>query len=95
MALIVVWSRTARRTLWRLTSRIAHDNPAAAWALSQRLVVAAGRLAELPYLGRPGLKRDTRELVVHPNYLVIYRVLPDKIDVVSVKHARQDYRRSP
>ncbi|WP_354043151.1 type II toxin-antitoxin system RelE/ParE family toxin [Devosia sp. UYZn731] len=42
--------------------------------------------------GTPGPGRcGTRELVVHPNYIVVYRVLTDQIDIVSVLHARQEY----
>ena len=32
----------------------------------------------------------TREIVVHPNYLVVYRVT-DRIEIVTVLHARQEY----
>lgn len=34
---------------------------------------------------------DTREIVAHPNYIVVYRVLPDRIQVVEVLHSRQQY----
>ena len=33
---------------------------------------------------------NTREIIVHPNYLVIYR-LTDRIEILSVLHARQQY----
>jgi len=33
----------------------------------------------------------TREAVVHPNYILIYRVLDDRVEVVNVVHARQQY----
>ena len=95
MALSVVWSRTASGKLRRLAQHIAIDNEGASVALSHRLLVAADRLADLPYLGRPGSRWATRELVVHPNYLVIYRVEPESIYVMSVRHARQNYRRTP
>jgi toxin ParE1/3/4 len=29
--------------------------------------------------------------VVHPNYIVIYRVCPAFIEIVNVVHARQQY----
>jgi toxin ParE1/3/4 len=29
--------------------------------------------------------------VAHPNYVVIYRIAADHIEVVSVLHARQEY----
>ncbi|WP_186264290.1 type II toxin-antitoxin system RelE/ParE family toxin [Burkholderia gladioli] len=32
-----------------------------------------------------------REIVVHPNYIVIYRVRPADIEIVNVIHTRQQY----
>ncbi|WP_319941302.1 type II toxin-antitoxin system RelE/ParE family toxin [Halomonas hibernica] len=34
---------------------------------------------------------DTREIGVHPNYLVIYRIATDHITIVNVLHTRQKY----
>jgi toxin ParE1/3/4 len=39
---------------------------------------------------RPGRDPGTREAVVHPNYLIIYRV-GDVIEILAVLHARQQY----
>ena len=49
-------------------------------------------LAEHPYLYRqsdriPGL----REIVAHPNYLVLYRVTATHVEVVGVVHARRNF----
>ena len=40
---------------------------------------------------RTGRVSGTREAVVHPNYILIYRVATDAIEVVSLVHARQAY----
>jgi toxin ParE1/3/4 len=48
-------------------------------------------LAEHPFLFRPGRVPGTRELVAHPNYIIVYRVLVDRVEIVSVLHARQLY----
>ena len=32
-----------------------------------------------------------REIVAHPNYIVVYRVGLDCIEVLRVMHARQEY----
>ncbi len=48
-------------------------------------------LPEHPYLFRPGRVSGTRELVAHPNYIVVYRVTDDRIEIVNVVHARQKY----
>jgi toxin ParE1/3/4 len=51
-------------------------------------------LAEHPYLFRPGRVSGTRELVVHTNYVVVYRVLTTSVEIVAVLHTRQRYPRS-
>ncbi len=48
-------------------------------------------LPEYPWLFRPGRVEGTRELVAHPNYIIVYRVTDDAIEIVSVLHARQQY----
>ena len=46
---------------------------------------------ELGRKGRPGLPDWLRELVVHPNYIVFYRVLADArtVQILRVKHVAQ------
>ena len=45
----------------------------------------------MPYLFRPGRVSGTRERVVHPNYIVVYQVGDDAIDILRVLHSRQRY----
>ncbi|HEY2607619.1 MAG TPA: type II toxin-antitoxin system RelE/ParE family toxin [Paraburkholderia sp.] len=52
---------------------------------------ATSQLPQHPYLYRLGRADGTREIVVHPNYLVIYRVTSIAIEIVAVVHARQQY----
>ena len=40
---------------------------------------------------RPGRVTDTREAIVTPNYVMIYRVALDAIEILAVKHTRQQY----
>lgn len=44
-----------------------------------------------PYLYRVGELPGTREIVAHPNYVVVYRVAVNRVDTVNVLHARQEY----
>ena len=91
MTLVVVWSTLASEQLEQLMAYIADDSPGAAQSLLNRIVEAAERLAEHQYMYRTGRKAGTREMVVHPNYLVVYRVALAMIDIVSVIHARREY----
>jgi plasmid stabilization system protein ParE len=40
---------------------------------------------------RAGRAGGTREAVVHPNYILIYRVTSNAVEIVSLVHARQEY----
>ncbi|MGN6653381.1 type II toxin-antitoxin system RelE/ParE family toxin [Trinickia sp.] len=48
-------------------------------------------LAEHRYLFRTGRVAGTREVVAHPNYVVVYRVTGTAVLVLRVLHARQQY----
>ncbi len=87
----VFWRAGARADLAAIIGFIANENPPAArrmWELIETSVLPA---AEHPYLYRPGRVPGTREIIAHPNYIVVYRVTADRIEVVSVVHARQEY----
>lgn len=40
---------------------------------------------------RPGRVAGTREALITPNYVLIYRVHADVIEILNVKHTRQQY----
>ena len=46
---------------------------------------------KMGYSGRPGLPTFVRELVVHRNYIVFYRIHDTKrvVEILRVKHAAQ------
>ena len=69
---------------------IADRNPSAAEKLLGDIEDATSALPYHPYLYRHGRVSGTREIVVHPNYIVVYRVT-DCIEIVHVLHARQEY----
>lgn len=50
----------------------------------------AEQLPANPYIFRPGRVPGTREAVVHPNYILVYRVA-QAIEILGVLHARQQY----
>ena len=56
------------------------------------LAAAITPVAEHPYLFRASERfPDLRALVAHPNYVVLYKVASDRIEVVNVIHARQQF----
>lgn len=88
--MLVEWRPEARADLLQILEYMSDRNLAAASELYQAIEAAVSALPQHPYLYRSGRVPATRELVVHPNYLVVYRVT-DRIEVVAVLHARQQY----
>jgi addiction module RelE/StbE family toxin len=62
---------------------------ARAIALGDTLMHKAEQLDPHPMLGRAGRVQGTRELVVHPNHLLIYRMVGQAVEVLRVTHAAQ------
>jgi toxin ParE1/3/4 len=91
MALKIIWSARAREQVAELIAYIAEHDQIAARNLRRRLEDVVQPLAEHPYMFRLGRVPGTREIVAHPNYLIVYRVLSDRIDITAVHHARQEY----
>jgi addiction module RelE/StbE family toxin len=87
----IIWSETSLEKLEAIVRYIGQFDERAAAALHDRIEDAVLPLSRHPYLGRPGREDGTRELVVHPNYIVIYQVRLDDVQIVSVLHARQEY----
>ena len=71
------WRQAARDDLRSIIDYIAAENPVAALALWEEIETKVGRLPEAPKLYRRGRVDGTREMVVRPNYLVIYSETPD------------------
>ena len=63
----------------------------AALRLATSIEACAHRLVDHPFMYRPGRADGTREAVIHPNYLLIYRIVLDTVDIVNVVHTRRDY----
>lgn len=84
----------AREDLRGIVRYIGKDNPTRARSFGKELRDKTKPLAQHPELGRtgrPGLPDWLRELVVHPNYIVFYRVRAEThtVQILRVKHAAQ------
>ncbi len=88
--MLVDWNPLARAELWTILDFIGDRNILAAQGLYDAIEAATEALPQHPYLYRPGRVAGTREIVVHPNYIVVYRVTTG-IEIVNVLHARQQY----
>lgn len=85
------WKQIAEDDLAAIVDFIAEDSPTSAERLAVDLHAKADGLREHPEMYRPGRKRGTREMVVHPNYVVIYRVRKETVEILRVKHTAQQW----
>lgn len=89
--LTLIWRESARDDARAIFNYIAKRNVAAAARLQSAIELCAEGLSERPFMYRPGRVPGTREAVVHPNYILVYRVTAEAVEIVSVVHARQEY----
>lgn len=87
----LVWLTEALDDLEAIVDFIEVQNPGAAARTAQAIRHTAERLAEHPYMHRTGRVPGTREALVTPNYLLVYRVAAQAVEILAVKHTRQQY----
>ncbi|TSD74511.1 type II toxin-antitoxin system RelE/ParE family toxin [Janthinobacterium sp. KBS0711] len=87
----IQWKVEAQEDLTAILTYIAQHNQPAALQLYNDIDNAISRLPCHPNLYRSGRVSGTRELVVHPNYVVVYRVGANAIEILAVMHTRQLY----
>jgi toxin ParE1/3/4 len=85
----IVWTQWAIQQLDRAGQYIAQDNPQAAAKLLKKIRQSVKLLQRNPFLGRRTEFEGVRELVVHANYIVSYRVSHDTVEILQVWHAAQ------
>ena len=79
----------AEQDLVAIADYIARDNPDAAEGLKNQIIRKADLLPANPRAYCVGRMPGTREMVVHPNYLVIYREDVHDVIILRVLHAAQ------
>ena len=87
----VNWTDAALSDLLNITEFIGKDDADAADALSEKLQNAADGLVDFPCKGGVGRIGGTRELVAHNRYILVYAILGDRIDILSVLHTSRQY----
>jgi toxin ParE1/3/4 len=87
----LIWRESARQDMRDIFSYIAERNARAALELKARIEDCAERLTQSPYMYRAGRLSGTREAVAHPNYVLVYRVGTDAVEIVNVLHSRRQY----
>lgn len=85
------WRPMAEEDLLGILEFIGEDDPDAALALVHTIREKAEGLRVRPRLYRAGRVSGTREMVVHHNYIVVYSIDADVVELLSVKHSRQQW----
>lgn len=82
----VEWTRTALANLREIVEFIEQNDPQRAASFALDIQKKTNHLAQFPSLGRPGRVAGTRELVIHPNYIIPYAVRTHKVEILRVLH---------
>lgn len=84
------WTKRGLESLDKIAAYIALDNPRAARDFVATIREKSTLLSQHPAIGRAGrLVVDTREMVVHENYVMIYRVKANTVQILRVHHVAQ------
>lgn len=87
----VHWTARAEARLDAICRHLAADSPIAGKRLERQLLLRSRQIASFPHSGRtvPEFEHpDVRELI-EGNYRLIYRLQPDRVDVLTVMHCAQ------
>lgn len=86
----IIWTPEAEQDRHDVRQYIAADNPLAAARMDELFGMAAARVSMFPNLGRPGKIPDTREMIPHEIYRLVYEVAGETAWILALVHtARQ------
>ena len=88
--MLIKWTNTALASVDEIAGYIAKDHPTRATTFVRELQDAVTKLQDHPGIGRAGRVPGTRELVVHKNYIAIYRVRGDDVEILRLHHAARN-----
>ncbi len=91
----VHWTDAALGHLTNIHDYIAQDSPLYARALVERLTSRSRQIAQFPLSGRTVPEYEAEDLreVIEGAYRIIYRILPQQVDVLAVIHSAQELPR--
>jgi toxin ParE1/3/4 len=82
------WTERALTALTYIHGHIAADNLQAADLVRDRaLAFVEMTLVAHPSIGRPGRVEGTRESVIHPSYIMVYRINAEVVEILTIRHA--------
>ncbi len=90
--MILVWLKRATNDRDAQLDYIAQDNPLAAVSQGDWIEEQVDMLIDHPKMGRPGRKKDTRELVISRTpFIMVYRIKGQRIELLRLLHGSQQW----
>ena len=84
----LLWTPRALADVAAVLTQIAAEDSGAASRFNDRLLeLVETTLVSQPQMGRPGRVSGTRELIVHPRYILAYRVRGAVIELLAFRHS--------
>ena len=87
----IKWTKRAVGNLESVLDYIARDNELAAIKFRDFIIDKASVLEQHPHMGRTCDVQGARELVIHENYIVVYRVRHECLEILRIRHARRKF----
>lgn len=87
----VVWTARAQLRLQEIHDYIAQDQPLNAQRMINRLISRGDQIGRHPRSGRivPEYRQDDIREIIEGAYRIIYRILADRIEVMTLRHGSQ------
>lgn len=88
----VHWTETAQQHLEAIYNYIAQNSPVYAKRMIDRLTRRSMQISTHPFSGRtvPEYESEHIREIIEGSYRIIYRIKPDRIDVLAVIHGAMD-----
>ncbi len=87
----VKWTKVALVNLTEIARYIEQDNFERAKSFVQEIREKTNVLNEFPSIGRAGRVFGTRELIIHENYIIPYRMMDGNIEILRVHHVAKQW----
>lgn len=87
----LIWSPTSRADLADIDAYLSEWDPAAAVRILRAIRSAASRLSEYPRLGWSTNERFRVIGVRQTSYLILYRLRDERVEIVRIRHGREDW----
>ncbi|WP_315759856.1 type II toxin-antitoxin system RelE/ParE family toxin [Sphingomonas sp. Y38-1Y] len=91
----VIWAPAARQDLGRIDDYLADRDAEFARVAGRAALTAAEFLSVNPFAGSPIARTRRKWRVNGSPYLLVYRIRADIVEILRIRHEREDWRSQP